>query len=169
MKTWNDRYRRACLIGACASLSVAIAALASCSAVAQPLPPFGYDIFCSKHRDKCHVPEQVMPASKLYKFRDMAEHFNSVFVRVKDTGQIDDWEISDSGDCEDFALTLREKIAAKYPQYRGALRMASAYDEHGDYHAVLVAKTDHGDVVYDVRHLKPMDKAALPYKWVWQE
>jgi predicted transglutaminase-like cysteine proteinase len=54
------------------------------------------------------------------------------------------------GDCEDFALTKREKLLAMGWSPR-ALRIAMATTASGVGHAVLVVKTDKGDLVLDNR------------------
>lgn len=73
-----------------------------------------------------------------------------------------------AGDCEDFALTKREALrAAGLP--RGALRLATAYTETGEYHTVLTVQTERGTVVLDNRFAEPRPLADLPYRWVMVE
>ncbi|MNL79260.1 hypothetical protein D3C87_2058250 [compost metagenome] len=55
-----------------------------------------------------------------------------------------------AGDCEDFALTKRDKLIALGWPAR-ALRVAVAKTSWGEGHAVLVVKTDRGDLVLDNR------------------
>jgi predicted transglutaminase-like cysteine proteinase len=73
-----------------------------------------------------------------------------------------------AGDCEDFALTKREALrAAGLPA--GALRLATAYTEAGEYHTVLTVLTERGTVVLDNRFAEVRLLADLPYRWVMVE
>jgi predicted transglutaminase-like cysteine proteinase len=63
----------------------------------------------------------------------------------------DVWKVNvRSGDCEDFALTKRSRLIAMGWSSR-ALRIATAYTPSGEGHAVLVVRTDRGDLVLDNR------------------
>ena len=73
-----------------------------------------------------------------------------------------------AGDCEDFALTKREALrAAGLPA--GALRLATAYTEAGEYHTVLTVQTERGTLVLDNRFAEVRPLANLPYRWVMVE
>ena len=65
--------------------------------------------------------------------------------------QGDVWQVNvKSGDCEDFALTKRDHLIAMGWSPR-ALRIAVTKTPYGEGHAVLVVKTDQGDLVLDNR------------------
>lgn len=85
--------------------------------------------------------------------------------RVEEPG-IDRWEEDPRfGDCEDYALTKRKVLlAAGLPA--GALRLATAYTEHGEYHAVLTVATTAGTLVLDNRFPTVRDWRSMPYRWV---
>lgn len=85
--------------------------------------------------------------------------------RVEAPG-IDNWEEGPSfGDCEDYALTKRRALlVAGLPA--GALRLATAYTEHGEYHAVLTVATTDGTLVLDNRFPTVRDWRSMPYRWV---
>lgn len=82
---------------------------------------------------------------------------------IQKYGALDRWEDAsregNQGDCEDFAI-------AKYHQLRtlgwpqAALDIAICLDEVGEGHAVLVARTDQGDLVLDNRQARV---------WPWDE
>ncbi len=55
-----------------------------------------------------------------------------------------------AGDCEDFALTKRDHLIAMGWSPK-ALRIAVTKTPYGEGHAVLVVKTDQGDLVLDNR------------------
>jgi predicted transglutaminase-like cysteine proteinase len=82
----------------------------------------------------------------------------------------DYWEQADSveaggkGDCEDYALAkCRRLVALGWP--REALRIATCWDEKGEYHAVLTVDTAEGTWVLDNRQLGILNFADLPYRW----
>lgn len=73
-----------------------------------------------------------------------------------------------AGDCEDFALTKQAALrAAGLPA--GALRLATAFTERGEYHTVLTAQTDRGTYVLDNRFADPLPLGEVPYRWVMLE
>jgi predicted transglutaminase-like cysteine proteinase len=54
----------------------------------------------------------------------------------------------DRGDCEDYVLLKRRLLIDRgWPS--GALLIAVVFDEVGDGHAVLIARTDQGELVLD--------------------
>ena len=70
-----------------------------------------------------------------------------------------------AGDCEDFAIEKREQlISAGYPAKD--LFFAVAFRVDLGLHAVLVARTDEGDLVLDNRSAYVTPWAKAPYIWV---
>lgn len=80
------------------------------------------------------------------------------------------------GDCEDFALSKRRELRAKFPQYAGCFRIAicepvggarrrlvgSGYRRNVDpLHAVLTVDTTGGTLILDMR--RPGADRSLPY------
>jgi predicted transglutaminase-like cysteine proteinase len=65
-------------------------------------------------------------------------------------GMVDRWDIptDGKGDCEDYVL-LKRKLLVERGFPRQALLVTVVVDGHGDGHAVLTVKTDHGDFVLD--------------------
>ena len=84
-------------------------------------------------------------------------HVNSVTTYIPDIvkyGVAERWEDAakegNQGDCEDFALAKRQALRdLGWPQ--AALDIATCADETGQEHAVLIARTDQGDLVLDNR------------------
>lgn len=119
------------------------------------LAPFAYVRFCLKNRDKClpGVGETTVDSTKssLAKLASINAAINASIVAVSDANGSDQWEVDVAqGDCEDYALTKRERlIAAGYPAR--ALRLAVARTRTGEGHAVLVVRTTTGDLVLDNR------------------
>lgn len=94
---------------------------------------------------------------------------NAAIEPVPEPASRDLWALAPrAGDCEDFALTKREVLrAAGLPA--GALRLATAYTERGEYHTVLTVQTERGAVVLDNRFAEVRPLADLPYRWVMVE
>jgi predicted transglutaminase-like cysteine proteinase len=65
-------------------------------------------------------------------------------------GVADVWSLPDDGygDCEDYQL-LKRKLLVQAGLPRRALRMTVVIDEKGQGHAVLMARTDRGDLILD--------------------
>jgi predicted transglutaminase-like cysteine proteinase len=76
------------------------------------------------------------------------------------------WRVAPAaGDCKDFALTKKSRLMSLgWPS--GALLIATAYTRSGAEHAVLIVRTDQGDVVLDnlVKRLRPWSSAM--YRWI---
>jgi hypothetical protein len=74
-------------------------------------------------------------------------------------GVSDRWDLPADGfgDCEDYQL-LKRRLLAEAGLPRRAMRMTVVVDETGDGHAVLIVRTDRGDVVLDNR-----TDAVLPW------
>ena len=69
------------------------------------------------------------------------------------------------GDCNTYALTKRKAlIAMGWPE--DTLLLAAVYDELGEGHLVLVARTSEGDLVLDNRLPPVVAWDTLPYRWV---
>lgn len=73
------------------------------------------------------------------------------------------------GDCEDFALTLRSFLRQSMPEYAGAFRMATAYTEQFQYHAVITLETNEGTMVCDIRFPQCGTWESFPYEWHLRE
>ena len=66
----------------------------------------------------------------------------------------------DGGDCEDYAIgKLNRLVALGWPVKD--LRLACCYVETGEYHAVLIASADEGDMVLDNRKPHPFPVSEL--------
>lgn len=129
--------------------------------------PVGFQIFCLTHSAHCRGggSSQVQLTSAVM---DTLKSVNSRVNRaIAPRGdRRDEWAINvSSGDCEDYALTKRAAlIGAGLPG--GALRIAAATTRSGVGHAVLVVRTDQGDLVLDnlTGTIKPADQSGL--RWV---
>ena len=72
---------------------------------------------------------------------------------------------SNSGDCEDYVLLKRQALIRQgWPS--GALLVTVVFDEIGDGHAVLIARTDRGDFVLDNKVDALRLWSQTPYRYV---
>ncbi|HYF53306.1 MAG TPA: transglutaminase-like cysteine peptidase [Salinarimonas sp.] len=69
---------------------------------------------------------------------------------MEQLGVVDSWDLPTSGygDCEDYQL-LKRRLLVEAGLPRRALRMTVVVDEKGEGHAVLMARTDRGDLILD--------------------
>jgi predicted transglutaminase-like cysteine proteinase len=81
-------------------------------------------------------------------------------------GLVDRWEFPDDGmgDCEDYQL-LKRRILAERGLPRRAMRMTVVIDELGEGHAVLMIRTDRGDIILDNKTstVLPWDETGYTY------
>ncbi|WP_442754907.1 transglutaminase-like cysteine peptidase [Methylocystis sp. JAN1] len=137
--------------------------------------PFGWVDFCQRYSGECdeavRAPEAIeLTAAALRKIEGVNALVNNKIAPVSDAehaGVPDAWDYPSDGkgDCEDYALLKRRVLMeAGFP--RAALLLAVVKDEHGDGHAVLMARTDRGDFVLDnlADEVKPWNRT--PYRFV---
>ena len=121
-------------------------------------PIKGWLDFCVKHPKECEVDESEPEVMRLTtRAWALIVHVNEAVNReitpmtdMAHLGVVDSWDFPDDGigDCEDFQLLKRRRLAEKGLPHR-AMRMAVVLDEAGEGHAVLVVRTDRGDLVLD--------------------
>lgn len=112
--------------------------------------PVGFQIFCLTNSTHCRGGG----ASQIQLTGPVMDTLKSVNSRVNRSiaprgDRRDEWTVNvASGDCEDYALTKRAAlIRAGLPA--SALRIAAATTRSGQGHAVLVVRTNEGDLVLD--------------------
>jgi predicted transglutaminase-like cysteine proteinase len=119
-------------------------------------PPVGYIDFCRKFRVECmaHGTDRAEALSEA-RWRDLLEVNRAVNRSVSPVTDLDYyqrdevWTLPDAyGDCEDYVLLKRKWLVQRgWPT--GALLVTVVFDEVGDGHAVLLARTSRGDFVLD--------------------
>lgn len=134
------------------------------------IPPTGFIGFCVKHSKECLVtaadPQPVaLTAERRAQLDRVQAEINWQIKPKEDPSHAWEYASDGYGDCNTYALTKRQALLALgWPE--DALLLAAAYDELGEGHLVLVARTNDGDLVLDNR-LKPVVAwSALPYRWV---
>lgn len=119
--------------------------------------PIGHAEFCATHRDECAPNVHVVDAVELDEMRwsrllDINSRVNAEVAPVTDQDLYkvaERWTYPNGyGDCEDFVLAKRrELINAGWPA--SALLIAVVRQANGEGHAVLMVRTDRGDLVLD--------------------
>ncbi|MGO7729240.1 transglutaminase-like cysteine peptidase [Rhizobium johnstonii] len=122
------------------------------------IPPFAQVLFCAQNPTECRdnngLAVVAMTNKQMLQLKDVNTAVNRTMIGRNDSRNElngDVWKVNvPSGDCEDFALTKRSRLIAMGWSSR-ALRIATAYTPSGEGHAVLVVRTDKGDLVLDNR------------------
>ena len=122
--------------------------------------PWGWVDFCERHKGECDrqftnsEPIRLSP-NTWSMIEQVNGEVNSSIHEADDLeiyGVEERWEYPDSGlgDCEDFALLKRKKLASLGLPIQ-ALLMTVVTDENGMGHAILTVQTNRGDFVLDNR------------------
>jgi predicted transglutaminase-like cysteine proteinase len=96
--------------------------------------------------------------------------------RIKAVSDRDHWGVEDrwnlpddgSGDCEDIQL-LKRKILIEGGLPRRAMRMTVVIDEEGGGHAVMMVRTDRGDLILDNRRSTVLPWTQTGYVYIKAE
>jgi predicted transglutaminase-like cysteine proteinase len=126
----------------------------------QALPPVGYVNFCTRHESECRAIGgtrfQVQMSPERWELLNQVNRFVNGSVKPLTDEEIysqaEHWDYPQkgSGDCEDFVL-LKKRYLEGLGFPAEALLITVVLDEAGEGHAVLMAKTDRGDLVLDNR------------------
>lgn len=119
--------------------------------------PFAHVRFCLDNPGQCvgGGAEMIeLNAERQAELTRINDKVNRAIRPVNDNASVaggDVWSLDVAeGDCDDYAVTKREKLLAA-GWSPSALRIAVARTGSGEGHAVLVVKTDKGDLVLDNR------------------
>ena len=120
-------------------------------------PPYGYVRFCESKPDECSAvggeERRFHPSpARLSELDEINRKINRAIQPATDEeiyGMSEHWTLPGRrGDCEDYAL-LKRKILMQNGWPASALLLTVVRDEKGDGHAVLTARTAHGDFLLD--------------------
>lgn len=149
-------------------------------------PPVGHIAFCRALPAECaasgsHAPMQL-DAARWAELAQVNAAVNAAVAPVTDRdhyGADEVWALpAGRGDCEDYVL-LKRKLLLQRGWSSGALLVTVVFDEIGDGHAVLLVRTDRGELVLDnkVEAILPWERTpyryvkrqsvADPMRWVW--
>ncbi len=120
-------------------------------------PPFGFVQFCDRQPEEC-AGQGILQArfdANPQRFSELDQINRMVNAAIRPAtdeelyGVRELWTLpTDAGDCEDYVL-LKRQILIKRGWPVGSLLITVVRDERGDGHAVLTARTSHGDFVLD--------------------
>ncbi len=119
-------------------------------------PPVGYIEFCRNFRDQCAArgkqAAETLTSNRWRGLQEVNTSVNQAVVPATDLSYYQTEEVwalpSTHGDCEDYVL-LKRKMLVERGWATGALLVTVVFDEVGDGHAVLLVRTDRGDLVLD--------------------
>lgn len=128
------------------------------AAIGEARPLAGWLDFCRRHPAECAweaaEPEAIAMTPRIWSA--IVSVNRAVNARIRAVTDEEHWAVPDRwdlpsdrlGDCEDFQL-LKRKLLAAEGLPRRAMRMTVVVDEKGEGHAVLMVRTDRGDLVLD--------------------
>jgi len=129
--------------------------------------PYAWSDLCKRSPAECRIdtaePERVEMTPKLWKtILTLNTRINREIEAETDQehwGVVDHWDLPNDGkgDCEDYALLKRKRLA-ELGVPRRAMRMTVVIDEENAGHAVLMIRTDRGDFILDNKR-----NAVLPW------
>jgi len=136
--------------------------------------PVGASEFCKAHRSDCKANPHAVAATQLTDARwnelvEVNNLINTAIVAVTDEDLYrvaEYWAYPDGyGDCEDFALAKRKALidAGWNPS---TLMMTVVRESKGTGHAVLMVRTDRGDLVLDNQDGRVLLWNETPYQFL---
>lgn len=144
-------------------------------------PPYGFLRFCKINPGYC-ASEQIevqvsarrfdAPPQRLSQLDKVNREVNEAIAPHTDQeiyGVAEYWTMPTTlGDCEDYALLKRERLAnLGWP--RSSLLMTVVRDEQGEGHAVLTVRTKQGDFVLDNKIADVRLWSDTPYNFVMRQ
>ncbi|WP_336488880.1 transglutaminase-like cysteine peptidase [Methylobacterium nigriterrae] len=140
---------------------------AGAPATGEARPILAWVAFCQAYASECALDRNeparitLTPAlwSTIVTVNRQVNRAVRAMTDLEHWGTADRWDLAEDGigDCEDFQLLKRHRLAAAGLPRR-AMRMTVVIDEKGEGHAVLSVLTDRGDFVLDNK-----TSAVLPW------
>jgi predicted transglutaminase-like cysteine proteinase len=131
----------------------------------RPIP--AWNDFCQRYPRECLVdlaePSTITLTKATWNaILEVNRRVNVAISSLSDQdhwGSLDRWDLPTDGygDCEDFQL-LKRRLLADTGLPRRAMRMTVVINRQGDGHAVLMVRTDRGDLILDNQR-----SAVLPW------
>ncbi|ADZ70062.1 hypothetical protein SL003B_1634 [Polymorphum gilvum SL003B-26A1] len=171
-------------IGFCFTVALTVATIAG-AARAEPgrfmamagsaSAPVGHKVFCTENPQACRGGTDSPVVVKLTRERwdDLIRINDAVNAEIRPVtdqelyGVAEYWTYPDAGagDCEEFALEKQRRLArAGWPA--SALLLAVVKDLKNEGHAVLIVRTDQGDIVLDNQIEAVLPWYSTPYRFV---
>jgi predicted transglutaminase-like cysteine proteinase len=140
--------------------------------------PYAWSDLCRRSPAECRVdvkePERAEMTPKLWKAMiTLNARINREIEAITDEdhwGVVDRWDLPEDGkgDCEDFALLKRKRLA-EIGVPRRAMLMTVVIDEENAGHAVLMIRTDRGDFILDNKRNAVLPWSQTGYVYVKRE
>ena len=135
--------------------------------------PAGWLALCATQERLCRAPAGAtrakMGLTGLGRLGIVNAAVNRAILPENELPGADVWRLAPArGDCDDYALTKRERLEAEgWPA--ASLRFATLFTEADEYHLVLLVETDRGTLVLDNRFdvPTPLDEmTGYGYRWI---
>ncbi|HEV7261127.1 MAG TPA: transglutaminase-like cysteine peptidase [Bosea sp. (in: a-proteobacteria)] len=140
--------------------------------------PYAWTDLCKRMPAECRVnlneEERVEMTPKLWKtLVTLNQRINREIEAVTDQehwGVVDRWDLPEDGkgDCEDYALLKRKRLAETGVPRR-AMLITVVIDEENAGHAVLMVRTDRGDFILDNKRNAVLPWSQTGYVYVKRE
>src|SRR3954466_15144369 len=142
-------------------------------------PVAAWNDFCRRYPTECDL--DLAEPARIEVTQDMWRAIMSVNRRVNARikpmtdkahwGVVDRWDLAEDGygDCEDYQLLKRKILVEQYGLPRRALRITVVVDEQGEGHAVMMVRTDSGDLVLDNKRSAILSWQDTGYVFVKRE
>lgn len=136
--------------------------------------PIGHSEFCKQHRSECGAYDRSVAVETLTDKRwsslvEINDRLNRDIVPVTDQDlyKVEEfWTYPQGyGDCEDIALAKRRELI-NYGWDASTLLMAVVRERNGNGHAVLMVRTDRGDLILDNQDGMVRLWTDTPYQYV---
>ena len=131
-------------------------------------PVQGWVKFCERYAGECDLStaeaSTITLNAKTWKTLNIVNRKVNTTIKprtdMEHWGVVDRWDLPEDGygDCEDFQLLKRKILVEQYGMPRRAFRMTVVIDEQGEGHAVMMVRTDEGDLILDNKR-----SAILPW------
>lgn len=141
--------------------------------------PFAWVEFCKRYAGECRVnlaePEKIKLTPQIWKtLVAMSARVNKEIEAVTDEdhwGVIDRWDLAEDGkgDCEEYVLVKRKRLAEEAGIPRRAMNVTVVLDEQNAGHAVLMVRTDRGDFVLDNKRNAVLPWSQTGYTYIKRE
>ena len=141
-------------------------------------PIAGWVRFCRIYVDECRTDpterDMVRLTPSLWRAVNEVNSAVNAAIRpltdVEHWGELDRWDLAEdgTGDCEDYQLLKRRKLTMMGIPRR-AMVMTVVLDERNDGHAVLMLRTDRGDLILDNKRDEILSWHRTGYVYVKRE
>ncbi len=130
-------------------------------------PPLQFALFCMNNPADCKSGGKsrlTMTDALSSKLERVNKEVNRQIAFRSDRSDV--WSANvTKGDCEDYVLTKRRRLM-QLGVSPSALRIAVVRNSKGEGHAILVVKTDKGEMVLDNARDRIVQSRSTGYKWI---